>query len=118
MGVWARDTLGDARASIKGVKGQMQDLDKQLQAATDPAVGRELNRQKLELRNELVSLRGSEEQLNRDGHHSALRVLNGHVALVAGCAWREDNNKTAASILSCSWDQTIQLFNLSLQGLA
>eukprot|EP00928_Gymnodinium_smaydae_P051013 TRINITY_DN34551_c0_g1_i1.p1 TRINITY_DN34551_c0_g1~~TRINITY_DN34551_c0_g1_i1.p1 ORF type:complete len:423 (+),score=76.39 TRINITY_DN34551_c0_g1_i1:107-1375(+) len=40
------------------------------------------------------------------GHHLALRALVGHVSMVSGCAFRDN------SLLSCSWDQTVRMFDI------
>merc|ERR1711920_385277 len=109
---------GDTRASLKAAKHRVRDIEAKLQDASDVAQAKELDRQRGELRNQLNALRASEDQLSRDGHHSAVCTLNGHVGLVSSCALQEDNGKTTLSILSSSWDQTIQLFNLNTQELA
>jgi len=51
------------------------------------------------------------------GHVPALRTLSGHVGLVSGCAWQEDEAGRVASVLSSSWDQKVQLFEIPLSEL-
>jgi len=52
------------------------------------------------------------------GHIPALRTLSGHVSLVSGCAWQEDEADRAALVLSSSWDQKVQLFRVPLADIA
>jgi len=50
------------------------------------------------------------EKLNsvrRDGFSSAVFSLNGHNGIVSNCAWKSDS-----TIYTCSWDQTVQRFEL------
>eukprot|EP00747_Dinoflagellata_sp_TGD_P183215 gnl/TRDRNA2_/TRDRNA2_37939_c0_seq1.p1 gnl/TRDRNA2_/TRDRNA2_37939_c0~~gnl/TRDRNA2_/TRDRNA2_37939_c0_seq1.p1 ORF type:complete len:429 (-),score=73.75 gnl/TRDRNA2_/TRDRNA2_37939_c0_seq1:108-1394(-) len=52
---------------------------------------------------------------DKSAPRSSSRALVGHVSLVSGVAWREDERRQVASVLSSSWDQSVQLFEISLQ---
>jgi WD40 repeat protein len=97
--IWRGNELGDVNASRKLVKGQ---LDKRPE-------DQELLRQ-----HRVLSARS--EQIARNGYGSASVTLTGHVSLVSACAWLEENDK--ASVLSCSWDQSINLYEVALKNLA
>jgi len=55
------------------------------------------------------------DELELTGHNTAMLLLSGHVDIVSGCVWQEDRENRRASVLSCSWDQSIKLFTVDLQ---
>eukprot|EP00414_Alexandrium_minutum_P001413 CAMPEP_0113818268 /NCGR_PEP_ID=MMETSP0328-20130328/155_1 /TAXON_ID=39455 /ORGANISM="Alexandrium minutum" /LENGTH=466 /DNA_ID=CAMNT_0000786203 /DNA_START=115 /DNA_END=1515 /DNA_ORIENTATION=+ /assembly_acc=CAM_ASM_000350 len=116
--VWPKDVLGDVRQSLGELRAQAEALDAKLQETSVPAEAQGLRRRRSELRQAMAPLRASEEQLAREGHGSAIRTLNGHVALVSGCAWQEDVATNTATVISSSWDQSVQMFKLDLSTLA
>lgn len=116
--VWPKDVLGDVRQSLGELRAQAEALDAKLQETSVPAEAQGLRRRRSELRQAMAPLRASEEQLAREGHGSAIRTLNGHVALVSGCAWQEDVATNTAAVISSSWDQSVQMFKLDLSTLA
>jgi len=117
--VWPRDPLGDVKSSLRALKMQARDVEDDLQDIDKSVVERQaLSRELDALKQTITAQKADEERLFREGYIPALRTLNGHVGLVSGCAWQEDGQEKAANILSSSWDQSVQLFNISLEGLA
>mmetsp|Transcript_124363 Transcript_124363/g.277859 ORF Transcript_124363/g.277859 Transcript_124363/m.277859 type:complete len:465 (-) Transcript_124363:94-1488(-) len=116
--VWPKDPLGASRTALRGLRQQLQQVEQDIQvnAGYPQQQRQDLDRKKAELQQVVAAARADGEQLARDGHTTAVRTLTGHVSLVSACAWQEDGQ--TASILSSSWDQKIQLFNISLNELA
>jgi len=116
--IWPKDPLSDIRSSLRGMKMQLKDLDTDMQDFGRPAAERQAFSRKCDETKEIIAAaKKNEEQLSREGYTSAFRTLNGHVAQVSGCAWQEDSQLKAVSIVSSSWDQTLKLFNISLDDL-
>jgi len=97
--VWQKDPLTQRQGKLAGLK-------KELEQAAAPDARRK--------REEISSEKASVDSLKNDGYSEAVRGLFGHVAQVSCCAWQEDG-RGSASILSSSWDQTVQLFQVSLK---
>lgn len=114
--IWPKDPLVEVRASLKELKAEVKQIDARLQEGS-PDEMRALRQRRQELEGRAGPLKASEDKMKREGYISALRMLNGHVGLVSGCAWKEDAGQSCATILSSSWDQTLQLFNIPLAEL-
>lgn len=116
--VWRTDARGEARAAIKDARHRLHAAESQ---AEDESLSAEARRdhgsRRAELRATLADQRSREEQLARDGHASAVRALTGHVSLVSCVAWKDEADGSSVSVLSSSWDQTVQLFELSAADL-
>jgi WD40 repeat protein len=117
--IWPRDPLGDAKSLLRTLRMQAKDTEDDIHDIDKSVSERQaLSRQLDELKASIAGHKANEERLSREGYVPALRTLNGHVALVSGCSWQEDAQQKVANILSSSWDQSVQLFNISLDGLA
>jgi len=116
--IWPSDTRGELKDRNRALREQINQLGPQIEDTSGPPEPRkELETRRQKLRAELSAGNSAEDQLSRDGYCPAAKTLIGHVSQVSGCAWQEDG-QGSVSILSSSWDQSIQLFNISLQDLA
>merc|ERR1719221_901170 len=118
--VWPRDPLAEVRAQLKDLRTEVKQLEARLSEDNDAQADemKALQKRREEVQGRIPHLKNEEDKLKRDGYVSALRLLNDHVGLVSGCAWKEDPGKSSVTILSSSWDQTVQLFDISSCELA
>lgn len=105
--IWPRDERADVQVTITELQTEISELEGK-SSHEDPT-------RLLALRKRLAEAKAQEDHLKRDGYCSSVRCLTGHVSQVSGVAWREQSG--CVSILSSSWDQSIQLYNLNLREL-
>lgn len=116
--LWRKNALEELQTAQQNIAVQLQQIEVDMRDdSKPPALRRQLRDQHASLQDASANAQREEEQLARRGYGSALLTLNGHVGLVAGCAWQDDSDQHSASILSCSWDQSIQLFKFTLPDL-
>lgn len=116
--VWQQNRLGTLKEGLKAIRAELQHLDAQVQdTSLPPEKRRALESRRQSLRQQLSEDKASAGHLERDGYCQAVKCLTGHVSQVSGCAWQEDG-KGSVSILSSSWDQSIQLVETSLTAFA
>lgn len=114
--IWPKDAVSAAKTATRALRKELVAVQDKLKDGAAGYPAGDLDRRKAELQGRTAEARAVEERLLRGGYTPAVKALTGHVALVSGCAWREDGN--AVSILSSSWDQKVQLYNFNLSDLA
>jgi len=115
--IWPKDSLQEVRSALKGLKAEVKQVEDRLNQDLPAEEQRALRSRREEIQGRLPSLRAEEEQLKRAGCIHAVRTLTGHSAQVSACVWKDNASSMGASILSSSWDQTIQLFNIDYNNL-
>lgn len=114
--IWHKDSIEEVKKTLTELRDELQQLKVQLQDGTDSQ--KQLSEKRAEaLRKEIAGHRESQNEFARKGGCTAVKSLGGHVSQVSGISWQEDG-KGSVDILTSSWDQSCQLFKVSLQEFA